>query len=214
MKKISIMVASALCLMVTGCGTLGTGTSTGTGTSDVLGGILSAITNGQTVGNVLGSIIGLDKIPVNQLYGFWNYNGPGCAFTSDNALARAGGEIAATQIKEKLQPQYDKLGIKASNTQITFNQNGTFTAVIGGRSLSGNYTYDPNTSALTMQSLLLNMNAYVTRNTQGISVLFESKKLLSLLQTVSALSGNTTLSTIGDISQNFDGVRLGFDMAK
>ena len=65
-----------------------------------------------------------------------------------------------------------------------------------------------------MQSLLLNMNAYVTRNTQGISVLFESKKLLSLLQTVSALSGNTTLSTIGDISQNFDGVRLGFDMAK
>lgn len=208
------MVASALCLMVTGCGTLGTGTSTGTGTSDVLGGILSAITNGQTVGNVLGSIIGLDKIPVNQLYGFWNYNGPGCAFTSDNALARAGGEIAATQIKEKLQPQYDKLGIKASNTQITFNQNGTFTAVIGGRSLSGNYTYDPNTSALTMQSLLLNMNAYVTRNTQGISVLFESKKLLSLLQTVSALSGNTTLSTIGDISQNFDGVRLGFDMAK
>ncbi|MDD4534325.1 MAG: DUF4923 family protein, partial [Prevotella sp.] len=34
------------------------------------------------------------------------------------------------------------------------------------------------------------------------------------LQTVSALSGNTTLSTIGDISQNFDGVRLGFDMAK
>lgn len=214
MKKISIMVASALCLMVTGCGTLGTGTSTGTGTSDVLGGILGAITNGQTVGNVLGSIIGLDKIPVNQLYGSWNYNGPGCAFTSDNALARAGGEIAATQIKEKLQPQYDKLGIKASNTQITFNQNGTFTAVIGGRSLSGNYTYDPNTSALTMQSLLLNMNAYVTRNTQGISVLFESKKLLSLLQTVSALSGNTTLSTIGDISQNFDGVRLGFDMAK
>ncbi len=182
MKKISIMVASALCLMATGCGTLGTGTSTGTGTSDVLGGILGAITNGQTVGNVLGSIIGLDKIPVNQLYGSWNYNGPGCAFTSDNALARAGGEIAATQIKEKLQPQYD--------------------------------TYDPNTSALTMQSLLLNMNAYVTRNTQGISVLFESKKLLSLLQTVSALSGNTTLSTIGDISQNFDGVRLGFDMAK
>ena len=208
------MVASALCLMVTGCGTLGTGTSTGTGTSDVLGGILSAITNGQTVGTVLGRIIGLDKIPVNQLYGSWTDNGPGCAFTSDNALARAGGEIAATQIKEKLQPQYDKLGIKASNTQITFNQNGTFTAVIGGRSLSGNYTYDPNTSALTMQSLLLNLNAYVTRNTQGISVLFESKKLLSLLQTVSALSGNTTLSTIGDISQNFDGVRLGFDMAK
>lgn len=43
---------------------------------------------------------------------------------------------------------------------------------------------------------------------------FESKKILTLLQTVSAISGNTTLSTIGDISKQFNGVRLGFAMKK
>lgn len=31
---------------------------------------------------------------------------------------------------------------------------------------------------------------------------------------MSAMSGNTTLSSIGEISKNYNGVRLGFDMAK
>ena len=37
--------------------------------------------------------------------------------------------------------------------------------------------------------------------THGMNFTFESKKILTLLQTVSALSGNTSLSTIGDISK-------------
>lgn len=41
---------------------------------------------------------------------------------------------------------------------------------------------------------------------------FESKKLLTLIQTLSAMSGNTTIASIGEISKNYDGVRLGFDM--
>jgi hypothetical protein len=31
---------------------------------------------------------------------------------------------------------------------------------------------------------------------------------------MSALSGNSTLSTIGEVSKNYDGARLGFDMAR
>lgn len=31
---------------------------------------------------------------------------------------------------------------------------------------------------------------------------------------MSAMSGNATLSSIGEISKNYNGVRLGFDMAK
>jgi hypothetical protein len=61
---------------------------------------------------------------------------------------------------------------------------------------------------------LLNLNGFVTRNGLGISVLFESRKLLSLIQTMSAFSGDATLGSISDISKNYDGVRLGFDMNK
>lgn len=221
MKKISILVAGVVCMLTTGCGSLGsgmlggnTGTASTSSTGDVLGSILGSVTNGETIGNVLGSVIGLNKVSQEQLYGTWKYSGPGCAFTSNNALAKAGGEVMATQIEQKLEAQYSKLGLNAGNTAITFNENGTFAAKVGGRSWNGNYTYDASTGAINMKGLLLNLSGFITRNGSGISVLFESKKLLSLVQTVSALSGNTTLSTIGDLSKNYDGVRLGFDMSK
>ena len=129
-------------------------------------------------------------------------------------MAKAGGEIVATQIEEKLSAEYAKLGFKKSNTYITFNEDGTFSGKVDGKSLSGNWTFDENTQALKLSGLLLSLNGYATRNASGISILFESKKILTLLQTVAALSGNSTLSTIGDISKNYDGVRVGFDMAK
>lgn len=218
MKKLIFAVAGMLCLMTVGCGGLGSnvlgGTGTTTSTGNVLGDVLGAMTNGEAIGNVLGSVIGLDKLSQNQLYGTWKYDGPGCAFTSGSALAKAGGEVVATQIEQKLESEYAKLGLKASNTYITFNEDGTFASKIGGKSFSGNYTYDAQTGSVTLKGLLLSLNGYVTRNGSGISVLFESKKLLSLIQTLSALSGNATLGTISDISKNYDGVRLGFDMAK
>ncbi len=218
MKKSSIVVAGMLCLLTTGCGSLGSGMLGGSNSSSdagsILGGVFGAMTNGETIGNVLGSVIGLDKMSQDQLYGTWRYDGPGCAFTSSNALAKAGGEVVATQIEDKLQAQYAQLGVKQSNTFITFNQDGTFSSKIAGKSFSGNYTYNPSTSALTLRGLLLNLNGFVTRNSNGISVLFESKKLLSLMQTMAAFSGNSTLGTISDISKNYDGVRMGFDMAK
>ena len=218
MKKLIFAVAGMLCLMTVGCGGLGSnvlgGTGTTTDTGNVLGDVLGAMTNGEAIGNVLGSVIGLDKLSQNQLYGTWKYDGPGCAFTSGSALAKAGGEVVATQIEQKLESEYAKLGLKASNTYITFNEDGTFASKIGGKSFNGNYTYDAQTGSVMLKGLLLSLNGYVTRNGSGISVLFESKKLLSLIQTLSALSGNATLGTISDISKNYDGVRLGFDMAK
>lgn len=217
MKKNCYVVAGIVCMLAAGCGTLGSGTSATTSTTStgsVLGSVIGAMSNGEAVGNVLTSVIGLDKLSQSQLIGTWRYDGPGCAFTSDNLLAKAGGEVAAAQIEEKLEQQYSKLGFSSSNTYITFNQDGTFASKIDGKSFSGNYTYDASTGALTLKGLLLSLNGYATRNGSGISVLFESKKLLSLLQTMAALSGNSTLSTIGEVSKNYDGARLGFDMSR
>ena len=56
------------------------------------------------------------------------------------------------------------------------------------------------------------MNCYTKREMNGISILFEGKKLLSLLQTLAAFSGNQNLETVSEISKNYDGVRVGFDM--
>ena len=65
-----------------------------------------------------------------------------------------------------------------------------------------------------MKTLLLNLKGYVNRNPQGISLLFESKKLLSVLQTVAAISGNSTLNTVGELTKNYDGLRIGLDLKR
>ncbi|MBR5102692.1 MAG: DUF4923 family protein, partial [Muribaculaceae bacterium] len=144
----------------------------------------------------------------------WHYSSPGCAFTSENLLAKAGGAAAAGNIKEKLAPTYQAIGINSNNTQFSFDENNNFSAKINGIPLSGTYTFDPSTSKITLQTMLLSISGNVTRTTNGIGLMFESKKLLTVLQTLGKVSGNSTLNTVGELSKNFDGVRLGFDLAK
>ena len=206
MKKIFISMAVGA-LLVCGCGMNGMGTGMLSGGQNAN----TTANTGATIGNILQSVLG-GKLTQQQLVGTWTYTRPGCAFTSEKLLAQAGGEVVASEIKTKLQPSYQKVGITSSNTQVTFNQDGTFSAKIAGRNWTGKYTFDAANSKVTMQGLLLNINCYAKRNSDGIGLLFESKKLLTLLQTMSALSGNQTLQDVGELSKNYDGVRLGFDM--
>lgn len=214
MSKMSFLVAGAACLLATSCGTVGAGSASSSAGDDVLDGVIGVLNNANTIGDVISSVIGSNKLTKSQLYGTWKYNGPGCAFTSNSALAKAGGEVVASQIKAKLKEDYNKVGFTSRNTQITFNKDNTFTAYVDGKKFSGNYTYDESTNALKLTGLLLSLNGYATRNSQGVAILFESKKLLTLIQTMATMSGNATLSSIGEISKNYNGVRLGFDMAK
>ena len=137
------------------------------------------------------------------------------ARTGINPATKEKIEIAAKKVEEKLSTYYQKAGFSSSNTYFKFNEDGTFNAKIDGKSWSGTYTFDEKTHAIDLKGrLLLSLNGFATKNTSGISILFESKKLLTIIQTLTALSGNTTLGTIGEISKNYDGIRVGFDLSK
>ena len=223
------IVLAALLLLGTGCNTgllgnlgglggesTGNGTGQGGGLGDILGGVLGGVLGGlggNTVDGLLGLVIGSVKINESDLYGAWYYTEPGCAFTSENLLAKAGGAVAAETCKEKLLPVYNTLGISSNNTQFQFTQDHQFAANVKGIPLSGTYTYDPTNSTLKIKTMLFSSNVYVTRTTHGLAFTFESKNLLKVLQAIAAMSGNSTLQTVGDLSKQFDGVRLGFDMA-
>ena len=214
MKKIFSILTLSATMLLSSCGGLtGMGT-TNQGGTDILGGILGAATDGETISNIIYNVIGLSKLNEQDLYGTWSYESPGCAFTSDKLLAQAGGEVAAKRIEDELQQTYTKLGINGGNTSFTFNQDKTFSANIGGKKISGTYVYNKSDSSIKFKTLLLSTTGYVTRNAKGVSLVFESKKLLSVLQMLASVSGNRTLSTIGDLSKNYDGVRLGFDLRR
>lgn len=199
MKKINLLLLCIVGILSTSCGNMNQ--------------ILGAMSNGSVI-NAISSVIGLDKVSAQNLIGSWKYNTPGCAFTSENLLAKAGGEVAAAQIEEKLLPYYQKVNISSSNTFITFNQDGTFSSKIAGTSFSGTYTFDEASQQIKLKGMLLSINCYTKREVNGISILFEAKKLLNVLQTMAALSGRADLQTIGDLSKQYDGVRVGFDMKK
>ncbi len=177
-----------------------------------LGGILGTITNGETIGNVITSVLGLTKVTQRDIIGTWNYYQPGCAFTSEQLLKKAGGEVVAAEIKTKVKPYYDKAGVSASNTRITFSEDGKFSAVIAGKQFSGTYTYDEASAKISMKTLLFTVNCYAKKNAGSMGFLFEASKLLTVLQMLSALSGSSDLSAIGDLAKQYDGVRIGFDM--
>ena len=58
---------------------------------------------GSIVGSILDNVIGSTTFKKADLCAYtWKYKSPGCAFTSENLLAKAGGEIAAKKVEEKL----------------------------------------------------------------------------------------------------------------
>lgn len=180
----------------------------------MLGNTIASAVTGQGLGNMLQSVLGLDKMTQADIIGTWTFSQPGCAFTSQELLAQAGGEMMAQTIKTKLSSTYQKVGINSGNTQITFKEDGTFASTIAGQNFSGKYTFDAENYKVNLQGLLLNINCYAKKNSDGIGLLFEATKLLTIMQTMTAMSGNSTAQTIGDLSKNFDGLRIGFDYKK
>ncbi len=202
-----------------------TSTSATSNAGSAVAGILGAVLGGNSnssssagssiINGILNNVIGSGTFSKQDLCAHtWKYSKPGCAFTSENLLAKAGGEIAANKVEEKLSEYYSKFGFSGSNTYFTFNTDGTFTSKIDGKSWQGNYTFDEKTHAIQLKGLLLSMSGYATKTTNGISLLFDQKKLLNLIRTMGALKGSSTLSAIGTIANNYDGMRVGFEMTK
>ena len=196
-----------------------TSSSTTSNAGSAVAGILGAVLGGNSnssssagssiINGILNNVIGSGTFSKQDLCAHtWKYSKPGCAFTSENLLAKAGGEIAANKVEEKLGEYYSKFGFSGSNTYFTFKTDGTFAAKIDGKSWQGNYTFDE------MKGLLLSMSGYATKTTNGISLLFDQTKLLNLIKTMGALKGSSTLSAIGTIANNYDGMRVGFEMTK
>ena len=204
--------------------TTNSGYSAGSVVAGVLGGLLgggtttgSSSTGSSIINGILNNVIGSATFSQADLCAHtWKYSKPGCAFTSENLLAKAGGEIAANKIEEDLSKYYNKFGFSNSNTYFAFKTDGTFAAKIDGKSWNGTYTFDEKTHAIQLKGLLLSASGFATRTTNGISLLFEQKKLLTLIKTLSKLNltGSTTMSAVSSIVDNYDGVRVGFEMTK
>lgn len=230
MKKFTFLPALiAGALTLTACGTTGSG-SLASGVGQTL--ISNALTGGNStntttetttstgtsvLGNLLSSLLGESStLSTSDLVGTWNYTGSDCVFESENLLAKAGGAVAAKKIESNINSQLAKVGIQEGACTFTFNKDNTYSAQIGGRTISGTYTLDASQKTVKMTYLagLASMTPHVVKKGSKLSLLIESDKLLTLVKGVSALSNSTSLKTVSTLLGNYDGLYIGMQLSK
>ncbi len=228
MKKVTLSLALlAGSVVLAGCGSsssvLGTvgsavlNNALGTGSSSSSSSSTTTSTAGSLLGNILSNVLGSSStISQSDLIGTWNYQGADCVFESENLLAKAGGAVAASKIESQIDTQLSKVGIKKGSCSYTFNKDNTFTATIGGRTLSGTYTLNSSAKTMKMSYLagLASTTCNVAKSGNTISLLMDSDKMLTLLKGASALTKSTSLSTLSSLLGNYDGMKIGMKMSK
>lgn len=169
----------------------------------------------SVLNSVVKNVVGDKTTTESSIIGTWTYAGPECQFESDNLLAKAGGEVAAKEVEEKIQKVYEKVGM--DGCQYTFSEDGSYSCTVKGKTSSGTYTFDSDAKTVTMKSKLgIKTVAYVTVTGDDMSLVFNADKLMSVLKTITsaASSVNSTASTLSSIADSYDGLRLGFELKK
>lgn len=181
-------------------------TSAGGGIGDVISGI----------GNALGITSG--KTEVKDLVGVWNYVDPAVTFKSDNLLLKAGGAAAASQVENKLAPYYKTAGL--TSLKLTINEDSTFTFKLRVTSLSGTISRDEESGnfVFTFQALkkikIGSMEAYVIKKGDQMSLTFDVSKLITIIEKVGSVSGNSTIKGVSALLNQYDGITAGFKLKR
>lgn len=166
----------------------------------------------QKVGKVVGQ---LTKVEAKDLVGTWVFQGSACQFESEELLQKAGGVVLAESVEKKLDDVYGKAGISGGNLSYTFNADSTFTCLTGKRKMKGTYSYNASDGKLVLKYYsLLTSEARVAKNGSGISLLFDADRLLKLVVLLSNFSDNTVLQGVGKVAGQYDGMLLGFELAR
>ena len=159
--------------------------------------------------------IGNKATTAHSIVGTWSYQAPECQFESDQLLAKAGGEVAAKEVEEKLQTIYDKIGL--TSIKYIFKEDGTYSYILKRRTVSGTYVFDEEAKTIIMKSKLgIQTVAYVTVTGNSMSLVFNADKLMSILKVITGAASkvNSTAATLNRVAEAYDGLMLGFELKK
>lgn len=161
------------------------------------------------------TVVGDKATTQSSILGTWTYTAPACQFESESLLTKAGGEVAAGKVEEKLSNLYSKFGL--NKVQFTFNADSTYTYTVRGKKLNGKYTFNAEEKTIKMTtSLRFSFTAHVVTTGSSMNLLFNADKLMSILKTMTSAAStlNKNASTINSIANMYDGMLLGFELEK
>ena len=184
------------------------------GLSDLLKGLGGGNTS-DLVGNLLEGVFTKTNLTVEDLVGEYKSQGPAVTFKSENFLQKAGGIAGAAAIESKLNPYYEKYGLNGMT--LTVDENANFKMKVKGVTLSGTITKNEAEGTFNFNFKVVGVNlgkfeAYIEKSGSNLNLMFDANKLKSLISTITKLTGNSMMSTVGSILDSYDGACIGFKM--
>lgn len=171
----------------------------------------------STATSVIDKVTG-GKLTSNAIYGTWKYSQPGIKLSSStNTLSDLGSSAITTSLQSKMATYYEKVGIRAGAFTYTFNEDGTFSSTIAGRTSSGTFTFDSETYKITLKynSGLMSLgtiSAYAYLSGSNLQLLFPMDNLLKVLTSLG--SASSSLSTVTELLKSYDSIKIGFEFSK
>jgi hypothetical protein len=197
--------------------------------SGLAGGSSSSSTSSSTsssalsgaLGSLISGLLGSSTLTESDIAGVYKYKEPAITFQSENFLQKAGGAAVGSVIVDKLTPYYKKAGME--NLTVTLNYDKTFTFALKKATLSGTFARDSSKTSsnyfiFTFKALgsisFGSIEADVQQSTSGIIITFDASKLISLMNTVASISGQSTVQTVASLLNSYDGLNAGFSLTK
>ena len=207
MKKTYLTLLVAVALMMSSCMTTGLGTTSSTGS------------NNNSWGNVLGAVLGqvlLGGMTYDQsgILGSWNYNAPSAAFTTQQALTKAGGSTAITNMASSLASNYSNIGINRGNTSFSFLAGNKFSAKVNGIPFSGTYNYNSQNGEIALKTATETIKGNVTKTEKGMGLMFDSTQMVNILKKEGKVSNTAAVQAVSKLAKSANGARVGFELTK
>ena len=207
MKKTILTLSAAATLMLSSCMTTGMGTTSSTSSSgDVLTSVLGAV-----LSNVL---FGGSLFDQSSMLGSWNYSAPSAAFTTQQALTKAGGNATVANMTTSLASNYSNIGINRSNTSFSFLEGNKFSAKVNGIPFSGTYTYNQQNGEIALKTATETIKGNVTKTAKGMGLMFDSTQMANILQKEGKVSNTTAVQAVSKLAKSANGARVGFELTK
>ena len=120
---------------------------------------------------------------------------------------------AANKVESKLQEQLSKYGIKPGSFSMTFNEDGTFTETLKGKTTKG--TWQVKDSKLILSVVGIQALSITTQiDGKDLQFVTDATKLLNLFKTIGAKSSNSSIKTVASLMKSVKGMQAGITMRK
>ena len=178
--------------------------------SDSLGGSSSA---GDLISGLTTVFSGSKQATSQNIVGTWTYAEPAIVLESDNILSNAAYKLAAQKVETTLQSYLTQYGFTPNTFQITFNEDGTFSETLKGKTFSGKWQVVDSKLQLSIATVqALSVTTQIDGN--NMQLVTDATKLLTMLKSLGTNSNDSSIKTLTSMLEGAKGMQVGITLKK